>query len=36
MNAMMRGVHLARWFGEADAYAPLRADEILPGAADEE
>jgi choline dehydrogenase len=31
--ALVRGVHLARWFGEADAYAPLRADELLPGAA---
>jgi choline dehydrogenase len=33
VNALVRGVHLARWFGEADAYAGLRADEILPGAA---
>jgi choline dehydrogenase len=33
VNALVRGVHLARWFGEADAYAPLRADEILPGPA---
>jgi len=32
VNAMVRGVHLARWFGEADAYSSLRADEILPGA----
>ena len=31
VNAMVRGVHLARWFGEAEAYAPLRADEIAPG-----
>ena len=31
--ALVRGVHLARWFGEADAYTALRADEILPGAA---
>jgi choline dehydrogenase len=31
VDALVRGVHLARWFGEADAYAPLRADEILPG-----
>lgn len=31
--ALVRGVHLARWFGEADAYAPLKGDEILPGAA---
>ena len=33
VNALVRGVHLARWFGEADAYSALRADEILPGAA---
>lgn len=33
VNALVRGVHLARWFGEADAYAPLKGDEILPGAA---
>lgn len=33
VDALVRGVHLARWFGEADAYTPLRADEILPGAA---
>ncbi len=33
VNALVRGVHLARWFGEAEAYTPLRADEILPGAA---
>ena len=33
VNALVRGVHLARWFGEADSYADLRADEILPGAA---
>jgi choline dehydrogenase len=33
VNALVRGVHLARWFGESEAYAPLRADEILPGAA---
>ena len=33
VNALVRGVHLARWFGEADAYSGLRADEILPGAA---
>ena len=33
VNALVRGVHLARWFGEADAYTPLRADELLPGAA---
>lgn len=33
VNALVRGVHLARWFGESEAYTPLRADEILPGAA---
>jgi choline dehydrogenase len=33
VNSLVRGVHLARWFGESDAYADLRADEILPGAA---
>jgi choline dehydrogenase len=31
--ALVRGVRLARWFGEADAYADLKADEILPGPA---
>jgi choline dehydrogenase len=31
--ALVRGVHLARWFGEAEAYNPLRADELLPGPA---
>jgi len=31
--ALVQGVKLARWFGEADAYEPLRADEILPGPA---
>jgi choline dehydrogenase len=33
VDALVRGVKLARWFGEADAYTPLRADEILPGPA---
>jgi choline dehydrogenase len=33
VTALVRGVHLARWFGEADAYSGLRADELLPGAA---
>jgi choline dehydrogenase len=33
VNALVRGVHLARWFGEAEAYSPLRAEEIAPGAA---
>ena len=31
--ALVRGVKLARWFAEADAYQPLIADEILPGPA---
>lgn len=31
--ALVRGVHFARWFGEAESYTELRADEILPGAA---
>lgn len=31
VNALVRGVNLARWFGETEAYADLRADEILPG-----
>lgn len=31
--ALVQGVKLARWFGEADAYEPLKADEILPGPA---
>ncbi len=33
VDALVRGVKLARWFGEAQAYEPLRADEILPGPA---
>jgi choline dehydrogenase len=33
VNALVRGVKLARWFGEADAYTPLKGDEIAPGAA---
>ncbi len=31
--ALVRGVKLARWFAEAEAYADLKADEILPGPA---
>jgi len=31
VRALVQGVKLARWFGEADAYQDLRADEILPG-----
>ena len=33
VDALVRGVKLARWFGEADAYEPLRADEVEPGPA---
>jgi choline dehydrogenase len=33
VTALVRAVHLARWFGEADSFADLKADEILPGAA---
>lgn len=33
VDALIRGVHLARWFGEAAAYEPLRADEVEPGSA---
>jgi choline dehydrogenase len=33
VDALVRGVKLARWLGEADAYAPLRGDEMLPGPA---
>jgi choline dehydrogenase len=33
VNALVRGVHLARWFGEAEAYDALRADETEPGVA---
>ena len=33
VDALVRGVKLARWFGEADAYQPLIGDEILPGPA---
>ena len=31
VDALVRGVRLARYFGEADSYEPLRADELLPG-----
>jgi len=31
VEALVRGVKLARWFGEADSYADLRGDEIAPG-----
>jgi len=33
VTALVQGVRLARWFGEADAYGQLLADEILPGPA---
>ena len=36
VDALVRGVKLARWFGEADAYADLKGEEMLPGPADEE
>ncbi len=31
VDVLVRGVKLARWFGEAEAYEPLRANEIEPG-----
>jgi choline dehydrogenase-like flavoprotein len=31
VDALVRGIRLARYFGEAESYDPLRADEILPG-----
>lgn len=33
VTALVRGVKMARWFGEADSYIDLRGDEIAPGAA---
>ena len=33
VKALVQGVKLARWFGEADSYQDLRGDEIAPGAA---
>ena len=33
VDAFVRGVKLARYFGEADSYEPLRADETEPGPA---
>jgi choline dehydrogenase len=33
VNALVRGVKLARYFGEADSYADLKGDELLPGPA---
>jgi choline dehydrogenase len=33
VNALVRSVHLARWFAESDSYAELRGDEVAPGSA---
>ncbi len=33
VNALVRGVKLARYFGEADSYAELKGEEMLPGPA---
>lgn len=33
VDVLVRGVKLARWFGEAEPYEPLRAEEIEPGPA---
>jgi choline dehydrogenase len=33
VDALVRGVKLARYFGEADSYADLKGDELLPGPA---
>ena len=33
VKALVRGVYLARWFGEAEVYDELRADETEPGVA---
>lgn len=33
VKALVQGVKLARWFGEADSYQELRGDEIAPGPA---
>jgi choline dehydrogenase len=33
VDALVRGVKLARYFGEADSYADLKGEEMLPGAA---
>jgi choline dehydrogenase len=32
VKALVQGVKMARWFGEADSYSGLRGDEIAPGA----
>jgi len=33
VKALVQGVKLARWFGEADAYTDLKGEELLPGPA---
>ena len=33
VTALVKGVKLARWFGEADSFTDLKGDEILPGPA---
>jgi len=33
VEALVRGVKMARWFGEADSYADLKGEELLPGPA---
>ncbi len=33
VTALVRGVKLARYFGEADSYADLKGDELVPGPA---
>jgi choline dehydrogenase len=33
VRALVQGVKMARWFGEADSYSDLRGEEIAPGAA---
>jgi len=33
VKALVQGVKLARWFGDGDAYADLKGDEIAPGPA---
>jgi len=33
VEALVRGVKMARWFGEGDSYADLKGEELLPGPA---
>ena len=33
VQALVRGVHLARWFTSVSVYEPIRGDEVEPGAA---